>query len=266
MTTTGRLLGVLLVSLAAVAAAVATASAQQPAAPAYVPTLPLAPPPPAGMPSTLAAVPGSMAPAPIRVVLSEVVEPKFREAVLTVARKPTISTRGFSPDVVTTSAVYDWLLAHPDRVALAWRRMKVPCVEIVDSGNGVFTWADGEGSELTWQTVGRFPDGVIWYATGKVKPSVLTPSIPIRAVVVMHSPKRPGKDSTVIVSPSLQAFLHTDSKAANVVLRMLGPTAPQIAEQGADQLLLFFSGVARYVQAHPEKADALLAPAVKKGQ
>jgi hypothetical protein len=207
-----------------------------------------------------------MAPAPIRVVLSEVVEPKFREPVLAVARKPTLSTRGSGADLVTTPAVYDWLLAHPDRVALAWRRLKVPCVEIADTGNGMFTWADGEGSELAWQTVGRFPDGVIWYATGKVKPSVLTPSIPNRAVVVMHAPRRPVKDGAVIVSPSLQAFFYTDSRATNVVLRMLGPTAPQIAEQGADQLLLFFSGIARYIQAHPEKADALLAPAAKMGK
>ena len=53
-----------------------------------------------------------------------------------VVRKPTISTRGRVRRVVCTPAVYEWLLDHPDRVSLAWRRLKVPCVEITDAGKG----------------------------------------------------------------------------------------------------------------------------------
>ncbi len=249
MTQTGRWLGVL---FGIMIGTVATAQPPQPPmAPAFAPSAPMA---------TMPAANGSMAVPPTRVVLSEVVEPGFREAVLSVVRKPTVSTRGTSADVVTTPAVYEWLLAHPDRVALAWRRLKVPCVGITDLGNGKFAWSDGDGSELVWQTVGRFPDGVIWYATGKVKPSAVIPTVSVRAVVVMTHPKRPGKDGAVSLSPSVQAFLHTDSKTANVVMRMLGPTAPKLAEQGAEQLLFFFSGIARYTYTHPEKAEALLAP------
>ena len=88
----------------------------------------------------------------------------------------------------------------------------------------------------------------------------MTPTVPVQAVVVMTHPKKPAKDGTAALSPAVQAFLQTDSRAANVVLRMLGPTAPKLAQEGAEQLLFFFAGVARYVQAHPEKADELLGP------
>ena len=213
---------------------------------------------PAQPPGTM---PKEMAPA--RLVLSEVVDAKHREAVIAVVKKPTISTRGVAPEVTCTPAVYEWLLEHPDRVSLAWQRLKVPCVEIIDVGSGKFTWADGEGSELTWQTVGRFPDGLVWYATGKVKASAVTPTVPVKAVVVMHHPKKPAPDGTATLSPVAHVYLQTDSKAANVVLKLLGPTAPKLAEEGAEQLLYFFSGIAKYVQKHPEKSDDLLAPGKK---
>jgi hypothetical protein len=199
---------------------------------------------------------------PSRIVVSEVVEPAFRDAVARVMGKPTLSARGTCDEVLCTPSVYDWLVDHPDRVALAWRRLKVPCVEITDLGNGRFAWAE-DGSELVWQTVGRFPDGVVWYATGKVKPAPVGPTVPVRAVVVMSYPKQPAAGGLANVRPVAQAYLHTDSRAANMVMRMLGPTAPKLAQEGAEQLLFFFNGVARYAQAHPDQADALLGPAKK---
>jgi hypothetical protein len=199
--------------------------------------------------------------APTRVVLAEVVDPNWRDKVLAVVRKPTIATRGTHDDFLCTPAVYQWLLDHPDRASLAWRRLKVPCVAIKEEGEGRFAWSDGEGSELKWQTVGRFADGLVWYATGKVKASPAAPSVPVRAVVVMLHPKQALGNGTAVVSPMVQAFLQTDSKAAKVVMRLLGPAAPRIAQQGAEQLLFFFSGIARYVQEHPDQASEVLAPA-----
>jgi len=219
--------------------------------------------------STWAQPPASMPVAPMpstsltRIVLSEVVSAPYRDAVVAVAKKPTLTTRGTYPEFLCTPAVFEWLLEHPDRVSLAWQRLKVPCVEIVDSGNGKFTWNDGEGSELSWQTVGRFPDGLVWYATGKVKASAVTPTVPVKAVVVVCYPKKKAEDGTATFSPVAQVYLQTDSKAANIVLRLLGPTAPKLAEQGAEQLLFFFAGIGKYVQKHPEKYDELLAPAKK---
>jgi hypothetical protein len=42
-------------------------------------------------------------------------------------------------------------------------------------------------------------------------------------------------------------------------MRLIGPAAPRMAQDGAEQMLLFFSGIARYVDRHPSKAKALLA-------
>lgn len=233
----GRSLGVLLGTLGA-AAALAQPPAPGPAMPSNPMPVPAAP----------------------RVVLSEVVDPPFREAVLGVVRRPTMSARGSSADVVCSPQTFEWLLDHPDRTALAWRRLQVPCVEITDVGKGRFAWAD-DGSDLTWQTVGTFPEGRVWYATGKVKPAPVGPTVPVKAVVVVSHPSRALGGAAAAVSPSVQAFVQTDSKAANVVLRVLGPTAPKMAQEAADQLIQFFTGVARYVHAHPDRAEELLAPA-----
>ena len=48
-----------------------------------------------------------------------------------------------------------------------------------------------------------------------------------------------------------------------MAMRVLGPTGPKLAEQGAEQFLEFFNGIAEYVQKNPTKADGLLAPAKK---
>ncbi|MBX9625954.1 MAG: hypothetical protein K2X82_19300 [Gemmataceae bacterium] len=218
--------------------------------------------PPAGaMPApTTAPMALPMNAGPVRVALADVVDPAWREAVLAVVRKPTLSTRGASDEVVCTPAVYEFLLDHPDRAALAWRRLKVPCVDISDRGQGRFAWTDPDGSELVWQTVGKFPEGRVWYASGKAKASAAAPMVPVKAVVVLTHPGKDRGDGTAALRPAVQAYLQTDSRAANLVLRLMGPTAPKLAEQGCEQLLFFFAGVARYCQAHPEKADELLAP------
>ena len=43
----------------------------------------------------------------------------------------------------------------------------------------------------------------------------------------------------------------------------MGSNAPKMAEQGAEQLLFFFSGVARYLHKNPDKLDATLGPKKK---
>lgn len=237
MTGTGKALGVWLGSAVGVAAAVAQTGNVTP---------PRSVPPPA-MTATMAA--------PAAPTFGEIVHPAYKDAVLKVVRQPTIATKYASDEVSCSREMYEWLLSHPDRVSLAWRRLKVGCVEISDLGNGKFGWADDQGSELTWQAVGSYPDGVVWYATGKVKPSAVTPTVPVKAVVVVAYPAKRER-----LAPVTQVYLQSDSRAASVMMRMLGPTAPKLAEQGAEQLLFFFSGIGRYVTAHPEKAEALLGP------
>lgn len=214
-------------------------------------------PPP--LPAMLA--PQSSAPAPqLRMNVLDAVKPEFRDAVARCMSKPTVSTRAMGEEVVCTVAVYEWLYEHPDRVALAWHRLKVPSIPISDMGNGRFGWTDEYGSEIVWQTVGTFSEGRIWYAKGKLKAGIATPAIPVQSVVVVRHKKRIEKDGVALFAPTIEAYMLSDSRAANLILRVLGPTVPNIAEQAAGQLLDFFGGIAAYVQKHPTKADELLAP------
>lgn len=245
MTRPGRAFRLLFGSAVAVPLALSPAVAADPRPPAAMPA-------PAALPNTAGAV---------RANLSEIVHPDYRDAVTKVVKQPTVSTRATAPDVVCTASMYEWLFDHPDRVSLAWQRLKVAAVPIADSGNGQFAWTDENGSEVVWRVVGTFRDGLVWYATGKVKPAPAAPSVPVKAVAVLSRPQKAAKDGVAVFSTSVQVYLQSDSKAATLALRVLGPTAPKLAEQGAEQFLEFFNGIADYVQKNPTKADALLAPA-----
>ena len=68
------------------------------------------------------------------------------------------------------------------------------------------------------------------------------------------------QDGVALFAPTAQAFMHSDSRAANLALKALGPAAPRIAEDAAGQLLDFFGGIDNYVQKNPKQADSLLGP------
>ena len=154
-------------------------------------------------------------------------------------------------------------LRAPDRVALAWQRLKVPSIPIADMGNGRFGWTDEYGSEIVWQTVGTFAEGRVWYAKGKVKAGIATPAIPVQSVVVVRHKKRIEKDGVALFAPTIEATCTATAGPRTSCCASSGPTVPNIAEQAAGQLLDFFGGIAAYVQKHPTKADELLAPPKK---
>jgi hypothetical protein len=212
------------------------------------------------MPASASIAPNPSAPAPQRLNLLDVVSPEFQEGVLKCIKHPTLTTKATGDDITCTVAVYEWLYNHPDRVALAWQRLRVPTVTITDMGGGKFGWSDENGSEVVWQTVGTFPDGRVWYASGKVKPATAAPFIPIQATFIVSHPRKAEKDGVAVFAPTVQVYVHCDSKAANLALKLIGPTAPRLAEDAAGQLLDFFGGIATVVQKNPTKANSLLGP------
>lgn len=217
-------------------------------------------PPPRTLPVASAPVPQAKKP-----TLLDVVAENYREQVAQVTKAPTLAAKGTDEEFVAHPKVFDWLLEHPDRTALAWQRMKVPCVDITDLGKGQFHWADEQGSELTWQVVGRFENGLVWYATGKVKAGALLPTVPVRAVAVLHAPRvvADAETGAATFKPTIHVYMLSDSRLATAALRVMGSSTPKMAEQGAEQLLFFFSGVARYLHKKPEQIEAALAPKKK---
>jgi hypothetical protein len=246
MTGTGKALGVLLGGVVA-----ATSVSAQPPSAMPATTTPMPSAGPAMLPNNAGTV---------RVNLGSVIAAEYRDAVAHVVKSPTVSTKATAPDVVCTVSMYEWLFDHPDRVSLAWQRLKVPAVPITDLGNGQFVWADEHGSQVTWRVVGTFKDGLVWYATGKVKPAAAAPGVPVKAVAVLTRTQKAAKDGVAAFSTTVQVYVHSDSRAAALAMRVLGPASAKVAEQGAEQFLEFFNGIAEYVQKHPAKAETLLAP------
>jgi hypothetical protein len=77
---------------------------------------------------------------------------------------------------------------------------------------------------------------------------------------VLTRQQKVAKDGVAAFVTSVQIYLVSDSRAATAAIRLMGSQAPKIAEQGAEQFLEFFNGIADYVQKHPTKSEALLAP------
>jgi hypothetical protein len=186
-----------------------------------------------------------------------------RDMLAKVMKSPTLSAVGPAEEFVAHPDMYQWLLDHPDRTAAAWRKLGVDAVQIKMLKDGRFCWKDENGSELTWQNVAQGPTGRIWYAEGKVKPALLLPTVPVKAVAVLSHSERARRTGDYIITHQLQIYLQSDNKAAKLVTKMFGETAPKMAEQGSEQLLMFFSGIAKYAHDKPEKAKSLLAESEK---
>lgn len=180
----------------------------------------------------------------------------LRAKVAAVVQSPTLVTH--APAEEFPAAFYEWMLDHPDRVALAWRRLGVPCVGITNRGDGTFAWTDGQGSDLRWQTAWSGPAGRVWYAEGQARPGAHLPLFNVRAVAVLRCSSQKDADGRVFVIHDVDVYMQTDSRAAALVTKLLGPAIPRLAEQAASQLLLFFSGISQHLEAHPEDTLRLL--------
>jgi hypothetical protein len=172
--------------------------------------------------------------------------------------RPTLSAKGPTEKFACRPEHYYWLLDHPDRAVTAWRRLGAKCVNITARGDGLFGWSDDSGSDLVWQTLHNGPNTRVWFAEGKVRPAPVLPLVPIKALLILHHGEAKNASGKTVIEHHADVFLQTDSKTAAAFTKLLGPSAPKLAEQGLGQLQLFFSGLSWYLQRHPEQADRLL--------
>jgi hypothetical protein len=177
-----------------------------------------------------------------------------------VLERPTLYCHSPGETFTCHPPLYFWLLDHPERAVPFWQRLGATCLPITPQGNGRFGWSDGQGSEVHWDTVYHTEQVRVWYAEGNVRPGPLMPLVPVRAVVVLRHDVGKNESGAANVRHQGDLFLYTDSRAAALVTRLLGPQAPRLAEQGLSQLELFFSGPAWYLQQHPERAETMMRP------
>jgi len=182
----------------------------------------------------------------------------FREGLKTTLERPTLFTSGPTEAFVCKPAVYYWCLDHPDRAVIAWRRLGAKCVNINDRGAGRFGYTDEHGSDLSWDTVVRGPNLRVWYAQGHVRPGPLLPMVAVKACVILRHTEGRDERGRVTIQHQADMFIHADSTAVAIVSRLLGPSAPRMAEQCVTQMQMFFAGLAWYLERHPERAEMLL--------
>ena len=174
--------------------------------------------------------------------------------------KPTVQARGPIDTFTCTPEQYYWLLDNPDRAVIAWRRLGAKCVSIQKRGPQKFGYMDESGSDVTWETIHQAPGVRVWFAEGKVKASSVLPLVPVKALVILRSAEAKSIDGVVTVQHHAEVLIHTDSKAAATITKMMGNSAPKLAEQGLGQLQLFFSALSFYVDRHPDQVDKLFQP------
>jgi hypothetical protein len=185
--------------------------------------------------------------------------PALRDQVRQVIEHPVLSSHGPAEAFTGDPALYQWLLDHPDRAVRAWRRLGAVCTEITDKGNGWFGCTDGHGTEIRWATAYNSPALRIWYAEGKVRPSLFLPTVPVRVVLVLRHGQHPDGAGRKVIYHQADVFFQTDSKTAALIAKMFDSSAPRLAEQGLRQIELFFSALVWYFEQHPERAEKLLA-------
>jgi hypothetical protein len=193
-----------------------------------------------------------------RIPLNEV-PAELRDQIRQVIEHPTLFSPGPAEAFTGEPTLYDWLLDHPDRALIAWRRLGARCTEVTDRGGGYFAWSDGHGSQLSWQTIYQNPTLRIWYAEGKVRPGLFLPPVPVRAVLMLRHGTRSESKGRSLIFHQATVFFQTDGTTAALITRLLGSSAPHMAEQCLGNFETFYSGLVWYLGQHPDRADRLLA-------
>jgi hypothetical protein len=175
-----------------------------------------------------------------------------------VLEHPTFHATGPAESFLCNPQQYHWFLEHPDRAVAAWRRLGAKCIDIQDRGNGRFGWSDTLGSDVSWTTVYRDAGMRVWYAEGSVRAGKMLPLLPIRAVVVLRYAVLSDQSGQPFVRHEAELALHTDSKTAALVAKLVGASAPRLGQQYVAQLEMFYSALAWYLGQHPGQAEALL--------
>jgi hypothetical protein len=172
---------------------------------------------------------------------------------------PTFFARGPAEVFACRPEMYYWLMDHPDRAVLAWRRLGAKCIEITDRGNGRFGWSDHQGSDVSWDTIYGDNQMRVWFAEGKVRTGALLPLVSVQVVVVLRYTQDQDAAGRTVMRHQAELSLFTDSRTAALVARLLGSSTQRMGEQYVGQLEMFYSALAWYLEQHPRAAEALLA-------
>lgn len=179
--------------------------------------------------------------------------PEARQKLGHVLDKPSVTASGPAETFVSPPALYRWLLDHPDLTAKLWHLLGANVSEVKEH-NGRYRWADDKGSEVFWSIALRAPGLHVWYAEGKVKPALLVPLTSFKAVVYLKYTEGKDTEDQPAIQHRVHFVLRCDSRAIALAMRLLGKSAPGLAEQYLGHLQTFYGGMAWYLHADEERA------------
>jgi hypothetical protein len=197
-----------------------------------------------GSSSPVANASGSSAPLPH--IPTVALPADLRASVQAVLDQPTLSAKGPVETFNAVAGTYRWLLEHPDHGVKLWRLLGARVTDIEDRG-GTYYWKDAEGTDMHWRIVYRDSSTQAWYAEGKAKATFLLPAAPFRAVVVLKYTTGTDLNDRPAIRHQVSFVLRCDSRAMALAARILGASAPHLAEQYLAQLQLFYGGLAWYL-------------------
>jgi hypothetical protein len=183
--------------------------------------------------------------------------PAARARLSAVLDQPTLRSHGRVETFTCQPAAYEWLLDHPDLAVRLWRLLGAKCSDILPEGGDSFIWKEGP-SHVHWDTVLKRPGLRIWYAEGEVRPGLLLPAFPVKAVAVLRYTEGQISEGRPSLRHQVVLTLHTDSHAVALAARILGASAPRAGEQMVGQIEMFYAALAWYLDQHPRHAEALL--------
>jgi hypothetical protein len=179
-----------------------------------------------------------------------------RPRVQAVLESPSLSTKGPLESFNADAGTYRWLLEHPGTGTKLWRLLGARVTDIIER-DGTYYWNDGQGSDMRWRIVYRDSSTQAWFAEGKAKPAFLLPSSSFRAFVVLKYTTGTDLTDKPAIRHQVHFLLRCDSGAMALAARILGASAPRLAEQYVGQLQLFYGGLAWYLSQDEERARKL---------
>jgi hypothetical protein len=187
----------------------------------------------------------------------ELLPATHRRNVEAVLERPTLTARGVPETFNAEAPIYRWLLEHPEVGVRLWRLLGAKVADITQS-KGVYTWTDGQGSEVLWQIVHRGEGIHVWLAEGKIKPALLLPTSSFRALAVLQYTTGQDTHGKAAIRHQVHFLLRCDSRAMALAARILGASAPHLAEQYLGQLQMFYGGMAWYLSQDEQRARKML--------
>ncbi len=154
---------------------------------------------------------------------------------------------------------YFWLLDNPHLCVRLWKNLGAKVTDIQSLGGGRFAWTDGQGSQINWTTVLRTTEHRVWLAEGSVKPGMLLPTVSVKALMAIHHTEGTDGDKHPAIRHHVELVLQTDNAAVALAARLLGASAPHVAQQYVAQIEMFYGAMAWYLDRYPRHAAQLLA-------